>query len=91
MRASSAAIIGIYGKYRFSMAAFALRLCTIIQIQACMVSGPRMTGCTGLITFSMNGLGTHMTQTTGWPVKRHIGYVCNCVHMVWRIAFIDMA
>ena len=40
MYPGSAAIIGIYGKYRISMAAFALWFFTVIQIQTGMVSAP---------------------------------------------------
>jgi len=75
MGARAAAVIGVDGEYGLNVTAFAFYFRTIIQIQTGMVAAPHMTGCTGLCTIDMEGLGIRMAYAACHPIQGHIGYI----------------
>jgi hypothetical protein len=73
------------------MAAFAGCFSTVIQFQAGMIALSAVAHRAGFRAIDMNGLSTLMAQATGRPIRSHVGYIRQCIHMVQWIAFIDMA
>ena len=90
MGSCTASIVGVDAEYRLRMTAFALGLRAIVQLQAGMVTGPGVTDDTGFRAGGVDGLGIRMTQSAGIPVQWHVGDIRNGIHVIGRIAFLDM-
>ena len=91
MCACSTAIIRVYGECILDMAAFTLQLCAVVQFKTGMVASSRMTHSAGLRAIYMDCLGFSMAKAACCPVKRHVGYICQTIHMLNGIAFSNMA
>jgi len=91
MGTGAAPVIGVYGEYWLGMAALALGLRAVVQVQACVVSVPCMACGAGFIARDMVCLGIRMAQPACRPTERHVGHVGQGIHMVYRVALPDMA
>lgn len=91
MQTTTATIVRVDWEDRLRMAALAHGFRAIIQLKTGMVAGPGMADDTGFRTTLMDGLGIHMAQTAGYPVKGHIGYIREGIHMIGCPAFLDVA
>ena len=97
MRAHTASIVGLDGKGRGGMAALALVLCTVIQLQAGVRACACVAKCAGGVAGRMVCLGLWMAEPAIHPVHAHPAQIRGHAGitrpqgMILRVAFSSMA